>query len=174
MPEPTAEQTEAHLDFSGKGFEISKELTSLDKQCSEGHVESDEYDRELTRLAQSTLDYLAEAQKKFPDFFSVDMEAEGLRRSLSGERQKDFAVRFNQLLYESIGNPLHRIDAIADYSPLQRAIDLVAVGDAINANSYYDRPNPVRQSGDAIIGRAVQNMLEFNMDPRLLRIPCCR
>ncbi len=171
MAEPTAEQTEAYLDFSMRGFDISKGLSELDERYSEGVGDTGKYHQELTALTQSALECLTESQKKFPDFFSANMEAEAIRRSLSEERRRDFTLRFNELLYESISDPLRPIDAIADYSPLQRAIELVYIGDRLNAKNHYERPNLVRQSGDAVIGRVVQNMLEFNMDPRLLRIP---
>ena len=164
-------RTNPFLEFTITGFNIARELADIDEQLAENPDSVDDYESQLSELAQRSLDYLREGLELFPEDFSLEIEAEGLARSLSGERKSTFALLFNKLLYASVSDQVRPIDAISNTKQLQRAVDLTAIADRINDSNYYEKPNKVRELGDAVIGRVVLTMLSFNMDPRLLRIP---
>lgn len=166
----TPQQIDAFLDFSGTGFDISSELSQLDRQSVEDSVAPDDYEERLLKLAERTLTFLDEGLQRFPAYFSLEMQAESISRSLSGERQHDFALRFNELLYASISD-LRPVDAIADTKRLQRAVALTTVADYVNDRNSYETPNKVREAGDAVIGRTVLTMLAVNENPARLQFP---
>ncbi len=161
-------ETDSYLDFSKVGFDITRNLAKLDKLREAGEMDDETYRAELTKLVEEEVAYLTEAMQKFPKDFSMGMEAEDLARSLSGERKHDFALHFNEVLHDMIADPV-RPDL--DCRSLQRIIDLTVIADRVNDRNFYKRPNKPRQVGDAVIGRAVLNLLSFNEDPRSLRIP---
>lgn len=167
----TTPNSESSFDYSMQGFEIAQELADFDRKCEESRVRNDEYETQLTSFAERSLAYLNEGLERFPHDFSLEIEAESLARSLSGPRKRNFAVRFNEVLYASISDPARPVDAIRSWSHLQQAIDLTAVADRINDSNFYENPNRVRELGDAIVGRVVLTMLSFNVDPRTLRVP---
>lgn len=167
----TSFTTDPFFEYSRKGGDIAQDMAHFDQLCEAGQILGTEYDSQLTSFAERALAYLRDGLQKFPHDFTLEIEAETFARSLSGRRKIDFAMRFNELLYTSINDPVRPVDPITDKSRLQHAVDLTSVADRINDSNFYDRPNRVRELGDAIVGRVVLTMLSFNVDPRSLRIP---
>jgi hypothetical protein len=156
--------SDPYMDYTTQGMHIADDLRRLGEEYSIGEMSGEYFDAKLDEHVQKTYIYLSEGLVRFPGSFDFDlkMEAEGLTRAIPEEHKENFALKFNQIIYDSLGGPGTQIDAMSNFNTLITAAKLLIVADCINSNNFYKQPNKVRESGDAVVGRIFHAMIAVN------------
>jgi hypothetical protein len=131
MTDESRHNSDPFMDFSMATLKIEDDILQLVKDYKHNLL-NEEYWSRIAELATRFFAYLNEGLQTFPEDLSVEMESEMVARALSPNMLNDFALKFIELVYASINDPLFSIDAIDNPGPLRRALQMSSACDTFN------------------------------------------